>query len=107
MSTEIRKIPKKTVIIISILALLGVATYFITGYGKASKATKILYTLGYKNVKDVKVYATHQFLREDINVKGFKHTISFIDLEKNEQCKGFVLKDFKQNVEKDLICIKL
>jgi len=53
------------------------------------------------------VYANHQFLREDINVKGYKYTISFKNLKTNEECKGFVLKDFKRNVDKDLICTKL
>jgi len=62
--------------------------------------------LGYKKVTNVRVYANHQFIREDINVKGFKYTISFTNLETDEKCKGFVLKDFKKNVDKDLICTK-
>jgi len=107
MSTEIRKIPKKTFVIIGILILFGIVTLFLVAAGKSSKATKILDTLGYKNVKDVKVYASHEFLREDINVKGYKHTVSFINLDTNEECKGFILKDFKRNVEKDISCKKI
>ncbi|MEA2049546.1 MAG: hypothetical protein U9O56_02275 [Campylobacterota bacterium] len=107
MSTEIRKLPKKTFIYIGILVILGIASFFIVANGKAVKATKILNTLGYKNVADVKVYASHEFLREDINVKGYKHTISFTNLETSQFCKGFVLKDFRGNVEKDLICKKI
>jgi hypothetical protein len=78
--------------------------FVAVAYGQSVKATKILYKLGYENVSDVKVYANHQFIRDDINVKGFKYTISFTNLDTNEECKGFVLKDFKQNVEKDLLC---
>ncbi len=107
MSTEIRKLPKKTFILIGILILLGIASLFLVASGKATKATKILDTLGYKNVKDVKVYASHEFLREDINVKGYKHTVSFVNLDTNEECKGFILRDFKNNVEKDLSCQKI
>ena len=107
MSTEIRKIPKKTFIIISTLVLLGIITLFLVASGKSSKATKILNTLGYTNVKDVKVYASHEFIREDINVKGYKHSVSFINLDTNEECKGFILKDFKKNVEKDLNCKRI
>ena len=107
MSTEIREIPKKTFVYIGIIIVLGIATMFLTSSGRASKAEKILNTLGYKNIKDVKVYASHEFLREDINVKGYKHTVSFINLDTNEECKGFVLKDFKRNTTEDLICKKI
>ena len=107
METEVRKMPKKTVFLMIILIGLGIVWYFLVANGQAGKVTKILHKLGYDNVRDVKVYANHQFLREDINVKGYKYTVSFKDLQANEECKGFVLQDFKRNVDKDLICTKL
>ncbi|PIF03786.1 MAG: hypothetical protein CSA86_04585 [Arcobacter sp.] len=107
METEVRKLPKKTIFIMIVLSILGVLWYFLVSNGQSSKVTKILHKLGYDQVKNVKVYASHQFLREDINVKGYKYTISFTNLKTNEHCKGFVLKDFKKNVDKDLICTKI
>ena len=107
METEIRKMPKKTVFLMIILIGLGILWYFLVANGQATKLTKILHKLGYDKVMDVKVYANHQFIRDDINVKGYKYTISFTDISKNETCKGFVLQDFKRNVEKDLICTKI
>ena len=107
METEIRRIPKKTIFLMIILALLGVIWYFLVAFGQTNKVTKILHKLGYDKVIDVKVYANHQFIRDDINVKGYKYTVSFINLKTNETCKGFVLKDFKKNVDKDLICTKI
>jgi len=107
MEPEIRRLPKKTIIYMVILGVLGVVWFFLVAYGQSSKVTNILHTLGYKNVSKVKVYAYHEFLREDINIKGYKYTISFIDQDKNEECKGFVLKDFKRNVDQDLNCKKL
>ena len=104
MEHEVRRLPKKTVIYMVILGVLGFVWIFLVSSGQSSKVTKILYTLGYKNVSDVKVYAHHEFIREDLNIKGFKYTISFINKDKNEECKGFVLKDFKRNVTEDLIC---
>ena len=86
-------------IIMIILIGLGIVWYFLVANGQAGKVTKILHKLGYDNVKDVKVYANHQFLREDINVKGYKYTVSFKDLKTNEECKGFVLKDFNAYLE--------
>ena len=107
MEPEVRELPKKTIIYMIILGVLGVAWFFIVANGQSSKVEKILHTLEYKNVSKVKVYAYHEFLREDINVKGYKYTVSFIDNDKKEYCKGFVLKDFKRNVTKDLVCNKL
>jgi len=107
METEVRKLPKKTIFFMIVLTALGILWYFLVANGQANKVTKILYKLGYDKVIDVKVYANHQFIRDDINVKGYKYTISFTDLKTNETCKGFVLKDFKKNVDKDLICTKI
>jgi len=107
MEIEVRKLPKKTIIIMVILGILGFIWFILASYGQATKVTKILDQLGYKNISNVRVYANHQFIRDDINVKGYKYTISFKNLETNEECKGFVLKDFKRNVEKDLICKKI
>lgn len=107
METEIRKLPKKTIFFVCVLIVLGIVWFFLVAQGQAAKVTKILNTLGYDNVTDVRVYANHQFLREDINVKGYKYSISFTNLETQERCKGFVLKDFKRNVEKDLLCTKI
>ena len=104
METEVRKLPKKTVLWMVVLGILGVVWFFLVAYGQESKVAKILNTLGYKDISNIKVYANHQFLREDINVKGYKYTISFTNKNTNEECKGFVLKDFKRNVTKDLIC---
>jgi len=106
MEPEVRKLPKKTIIYMTVIAIFGVLWFFMVSYGQTNKVTKILHTLGYKNIENVKVYANHEFLREDINVKGYKYTISFTNLDAKENCKGFVLKDFKKNVTKDLNCEK-
>jgi len=106
METEIRKLPKKTVFLMITLSVLGILWYFLVANGQANKVTKILHKLGYDKVRDVRVYANHQFIRDDINVKGYKYTVSFTNLKTNENCKGFVLKDFKANVDKDLLCTK-
>ena len=107
MEVEVRKMPKKTIFITIILITLGIVWYLLVSNGQATKVTKILNKLGYDKVRNVKVYANHQFIREDINVKGYKYTVSFTNLKNSEQCKGFVLQDFKRNVDKDLVCTKL
>jgi Fe2+ or Zn2+ uptake regulation protein len=106
MEHEVRKLPKKTIVIIAILVILGIISFLLASAGKATKAEKILAKLGYKNISEVTVYATQEFLREDINVKGIKYTVSFTDNNTKQHCKGFILQDYKGNVEKDLLCKK-
>ncbi|MEA3512897.1 MAG: hypothetical protein U9R37_04795 [Campylobacterota bacterium] len=107
METEVRKLPRKTIYFIAALIVLGIIWLLLVTYGKSQKATKILNQLGYEKVSDVKVYGVQEFLREDINVKGYKYTVRFIDNIKDEECNGFILKDFRRNVEKDLDCQKI
>lgn len=106
METEIRKLPKKTIVIIVSLVVLGIISFFLASAGKATKAQKILTELGFEDVSHVRVYATQEFLREDINIKGMQYTVSFTNNKTKEECKGFILKDYKGNVEKDLLCKK-
>ena len=101
---QTRAIPKKSFVIMIILILLGIATYFITQNGKAQKVTKILKEVGYTNVSNVKVYGVTKVENKDTKIQGFKYFVIFNDLETNQQCKGFVLKDFKRKTAKDLIC---
>ena len=106
METEVRKLPRKTIVTIGILIALGIISFFLATAGKATKATKILAQLGFENVSKVTVYADQEILNEEINVKGMKYTVSFFNNATNEDCKGFIVKDYKNNVFKDLLCKK-
>ena len=107
MDIKVRKFSKKTIIYMVILGILGIVWLYLVSIGQSAKVEKILHMLEYNNVSKIKVYAYHEFLREDINIKGYKYAVSFMDNDKQEECKGFVLKDFKRNVTKDLICTKI
>ncbi len=101
---ETRQIPKKTFVYIAIIIVVGILSMFIVKYGKAQKATKVLNKLGFTKVTDVTVFSKTEFLNESTNVKGYQYALKFIDLSKNKTCKGFILMDFKGNVDKDLEC---
>jgi len=101
---EVRQLPKKTSIYIGILIIAGIIGMFIVKDGKAQKATKILHQLGFLSVSDVTVFSKTEFLREDTNVKGYQYALKFTDLTTNKQCRGFILRDFKGKVDKDLEC---
>ena len=104
MTYETRTIPKKTVIIISILIICGIAVYILTEMGKATKVTKALAKVGYKNIENVSVSAVHKFNNSDTNIEGYKYTIKFNDLNTNKSCRGFIWIDFKRNIHNDFEC---
>ncbi len=101
---ETRPIPKSTMIYMVILVILGILTYFLTQNGKSQKVTRILNQLGYTKVANVKVYGITKVEDEVTRVQGFKYFVKFEDLLAHKACKGFVYKDFKQKVDKDIIC---
>ena len=104
MENEVRQLPKKTVYGLVALSIMGVLSFFAVVSGKTIKATKIIHQLGYKNVKNVHVYSTQEFLNEDTNIKGMQYKVSFIDIDKNQECRGFIIRDYKNNTDKDLDC---
>ncbi len=104
MEYETRKLPKKTMIYLVILLIAGIISMFIVKDGKAKKATKILTELGYTNITNVSVSQKTKFAHVETNIRGFRYAVTFTDLTTNKQCRGFILKDFKRNIDKDLEC---
>jgi len=101
---EVRKISRKTYIYMAIIALLGIVIFYLSEQGKSGKAQKILAELGYKNTTHVEVYSVTQFENVDTKIQGYKYFVTFNDIDTNQECKGFIAKDFKHNVIKDLTC---
>lgn len=101
---EVRKISPKMIIMMVLIIILGIVVFFVVENGKSAKATKVLNELGYANVEDVRVYSITDVENMDTRIQGKKYFVKFKDLQTNQECKGFILKDFKHHVDKDLIC---
>lgn len=101
---EVRKISPKMIIMMVLIIILGIVVFFVVENGKSAKATKVLNELGYSNVEDVRVYSITDVENMDTRIQGKKYFVKFKDLQTNQECKGFILKDFKHHVDKDLIC---
>ncbi|MCK5293288.1 MAG: hypothetical protein KAJ49_01455 [Arcobacteraceae bacterium] len=99
-----RAIPKKTIIIMVLLVLAGIATFFITENGKVKKATRVLDALGYKDIQNVKVYKVLKIENKDTKIQGFRYFVTFKNNETNQECKGYALVDFKKNTAEDISC---
>lgn len=100
---EVRKLPKKTIVYIVILVLLGIGGYFIITKSKEIKVAEILEKVGHKNVSNIIVFGEHEFLNQETNIKGKQYSIKFTD-SNGKECRGFVFKDYKRNYMKDLEC---
>ena len=107
MANEIRKIPKKTMVIIGSLIALGIISFILASAGKVAKAKKILEQLEYTNISKIRVYRTQEILNEEINIKGMRYSVSFFNNETQQKCKGFIVKDYKNNLFEDLLCEKV
>jgi hypothetical protein len=104
LTNQTRPIPKKTIVIISILIILGIVFYFVNEMGKSVKAAKVLNYIGYKGVSNVHVAAMTKFRNAQTSIEGFKYTVKFHNDETNQNCHGFIWADFKNNVIQDLDC---
>lgn len=103
---EVRKIGLKTYIYMGIIVVLGIIFYILVQDGRSAKATKLLKELGYEHVDSVKVYSIKDFENIDTKIQGKQYFVKFKDLDSNKFCKGFIIKDFKHNVDQDLTCTK-
>jgi hypothetical protein len=102
--SEIRKLPKKTIVYMIILVILAVGAMFLVQNGRAIKASVALHKLGFTNISNIVVFSRSEFTNKDTKINGFKYSLKFKDLSSNKQCQGFVLQDFKGNTAKDLDC---
>jgi len=104
MNQEIRKIPRKTIIIITVLIILGIIAYMMNEMGKAGKAAYVLNKIGYQNIKNVTVAKIIKFRNEDTGIEGYKYTVRFKTTDTKQDCRGFVWADFKNNILQDIEC---
>ena len=101
---KIRKLPRKTIIILITISILAAFVYYLTQEEKKSKVTAILSQVGYKNVSNVKVYGATKVEDKDTKIQGFRYFVIFNNVETNQECRGFVVKDFKRKYKKDITC---
>ena len=89
-NNEIRKLPKKTIIIIMILILAGFAVFMTLKVLKEAKMTEILSSLNYKNIKDLEVINKLKVEDKETRYKSKVYKVRFYDNNLNKMCIGFV-----------------
>jgi len=103
---QVRQIPKKTFVIFGIMIVLAIIIYSLTENTRVSKAHAILNNQGYTDVSDLKVYSKQKFEDPKTMIQGYQYFVKFKNNTTNEQCKGFVLRNFKNKMDHDISCVK-
>ena len=103
-NTEIRKIPKKTFVIFGVMIVLAIAIYLLTENTRVHKAHIILNNQGYTNISNLKVYSKQKFQDPVTMIEGYQYFVKFKNNETKQNCKGFVVRNFKNKMDKDIVC---
>ncbi|HKM18607.1 MAG TPA: hypothetical protein VJY14_00930 [Aliarcobacter sp.] len=104
MSYEIRKLPKKTIVIIFILIGLGIFVFIWLETLKNEKFNEVLIDLGHKDIKDLKVVNRMNVEDTITKEKSYVYKLTFFDNTLNKTCIGFVSKQRDRTYTKDFDC---
>jgi len=101
---EIRKLPKRTIIIISVLILAGISVFTILKTLKQDKMTEILATLGHSNIQKIEVINKLSVEDKETRYKTKVYKVRFYDRDMNKTCIGFIHMGRYNKNSKDFDC---
>lgn len=101
---QMRKLPKRTLIVISVIIVIAFAIFYVIHSLKEKKITEVLATIGYKNITNLKVINRLEVEDEETKYKSTVYKILFYDKDTSESCIGFIHKERNQEYTKDLNC---
>lgn len=101
---KVRKIPKKSIIIIVIMTILMVIGFLFINMTKSLKMEEALATLGHKNISNVKVINRMQVEDKETKIKSTVYKVIFNDNSLNKECIGFIHRGNRGGYSKDLDC---
>ncbi|AXH10705.1 hypothetical protein CP960_02320 [Malaciobacter halophilus] len=104
MQNDVRKLPKKSKIIIVVLALLAIICFLLLTYLKELKITGILNSLGYKQISNVTVINKLSVENKETRKKGTVYKVLFNNDKTNQECIGFLHKDSSDQYYEDFDC---
>lgn len=87
---EVRKLPKKTIILLIVLTAIIVAGFIFIQITKSMKMEEVLKTLDHPNVSNVKVINKLSVEDKETKVKSTVFKVVFKDNDLNKECIGFV-----------------
>lgn len=104
MSEQVRKLPKKTIIIIGVMIVIAAAIFFVLKDLKEQKLTEILATIGHKNVKELRVINKLSVEDKETRYKSSVYKVMFYDNNLSQNCIGFIHRNRDGSYTKDFDC---
>ena len=101
---QVRKLPKKTVIIISILIAIAFIIFYVIKDLKEKRITEVLATIGYTNIKQLKVINKLEVEDSETRYKSTVYKVLFYDNDLNQSCIGFIHRAKNEVYSKDFNC---
>ncbi|TLP38345.1 hypothetical protein [Arcobacter arenosus] len=101
---EVRKLPKKTVIIIVIMSVICFLGFLFIMFTKNLKMEEVLHDLGHKNITNVKVINKLSVEDKETKVKSTVYKVMFLDKDLNKECIGFVHRSNHGKYNEDFDC---
>lgn len=104
MQTEIRRLPKKTVVIIGIIIFVALAFFLVLKDLKEQKLAEVLSSIGHTNIKDLTVINKLEVEDTQTRYKSNVYKVMFYDNNLNQTCIGFIHKERDGHHTKDFDC---
>lgn len=104
MNYEVRKLPKKTVIIISLIVSIAIVIFLVQKTLKEQRFAEILATLGHTNITELKIINKLNVEDVQTKLKSNVFKVKFFDKDLNQTCIGFLHKEKDALYSKDFDC---
>lgn len=104
MSYEVRKLPKKTVIIINLIVSIAIIIFLVQKTLKEQRFAEILGTLGHTNITELKIINKLNVEDVQTKLKSNVFKVKFFDKDLNQTCIGFLHKEKDDLYSKDFDC---
>lgn len=101
---EVRKLPKKTIIIISIMVFIVAVVFFVLRDLKEKKMSEIVATLGHTSVNSMQVINKLSVEDKNTRYKSTVYKVRFFDNNTNKTCVGFIHIGKNDKYSKDFDC---
>ncbi|MFK2823194.1 hypothetical protein ACH5BK_09485 [Arcobacter sp. YIC-80] len=101
---QVRKLPKKTIVMITIVIVAALIVFLVLKDLKEKKMVEILTTLGHKNVSSMEVINKLRVEDTKTRYKSTVYKVRFLDGDSNKTCIGFIHIGKDKKYSEDLDC---
>lgn len=101
---QVRRLPKKTVVVISIIIVLAFIIFYMIQDLKEKKITEVLATIGHTNITQLKVINKLNVEDKDTKYQSSVYKVIFYDNDLQQSCIGFIHQERDNQYTKDLNC---